>query len=156
MLSSHLKKAVERFESESSSVAPICETDAKIIDALIDIFEKIFYFDLKSIFLKYKDRPDEEILYSLQMWLKNGSAASKTIIKLGNEELNLQFFQSISLFDSYDTKMKCPVYKIIINKDETEKLLFANHEIVFYSEEQREEALEEFKEKTKYLQIRYI
>jgi hypothetical protein len=156
MLSSHLKKAVERFEIESSSIAPICEVDAKIIDALIDIFSKIYYYDLKKVFDEYKKVPDEETLYKLKMWLQNGSAASKMIIKLGEEELNLQFFQSISLVDSYDTKMRCPIYKIIINRDETEKMLFSNHEVVFYTEKSRDEALKDFKERTKYLQIRYI
>jgi hypothetical protein len=156
MLSKHLEEAVDRFDIEPSSKAPISEIDAKIIDSLVDIFGLIYYKDLSKILDKWKDNPDEEILHKLQYWIETGPIASKTIIQLGDKEFNLDFFQSVSLMNSYDNNKRCPVFKIIVNKDDSEKLLFANTEIVFYSEEDRERALEDFKERTKYLKIKFI
>lgn len=156
MLSKHLQDAVENNQNDSASIAPISETDAKIINTLINIFGFIYYEELREIFEDYKKVPDEETLYKLRLWIQNGPSARKVMIKLGDKEFNIQFLQSISLIDSYDSTNQCPVYKIIINKDESEKLLFANTEIVFYSRSKRDQELSEFKEKTKFIQIKYI
>lgn len=145
----HLDEKVKKGE--------ISETDAGIIVFLVDIFDKTYYYELRDILKEYKGKySDEEILFLLQEWLRNGSVPSKVLIKLGDRELNAQFIQTITLIDSYDTDKKCPLYKILINQDESDKLLMSNMEILFYSKNKRKKELDIFKEKTKYLKIKYI
>lgn len=154
-ISKHLKAASDRYKL-IAPITSISEKDTNVIALLIDIFEKIYYFELSSILKNWKKIPDDEIIQLLQLWLQEGSIPNKTLIKLGDKEINIQYLQSISSIDSYDNKKMCPIFKIIINQDETEKLLFSNIEIVFYSDKERKKELDDFKEKTKYLKIRFI
>jgi hypothetical protein len=156
MLPKYLEDIVEQNQNEPAFIAPICEFDAKIIQKLEHIFKLTHYYELSYIIEQWKQQPDEKILYLLDQWIQDGSVPNKTLMKLGDVEINMQYLQSITLVDSYDTKNSRPLYKIIINKDESEKLLFANTEVVFLSENKRRNALEKFKEKTKYLKIRFI
>jgi hypothetical protein len=156
MLSKHLEKAVSENQNDSASISPISEIDANIIMELINVFQLIYYSEISDILDKWKLEGDEIILHKIRYWISQGPAATKIMIKLGDQEFNIQFFQSISLIDSYDNNMHVPIYKIIVNKDDTEKLLFCNLEITFYSYEEREKALNEFKEKTKFLKIKYL
>jgi hypothetical protein len=156
MLSKHLQKAVEQNKNESASIAPIAQFDAEIIDTIVEICRKIYYPEIATILNKWKQEGDEIILHKLKFFLQEGSAASKIIVGLGDKELNIQFFQSISLINSYDNNKHVPIYKIIINEDSTDKMLFCNLEVVYYSEEKRQIALDDFKERTKFLHIKYL
>jgi hypothetical protein len=156
MLLKYLQDIVEQNKNDLASIAPIAEFDAKIIEKLIHIFGLTYYYDVQQILKQWKQEPDEKILYLLDLWIQSGSVPNKILVKLGDVEINIQYLQSITLVDSYDTKSSCPVYKIIINKDESEKLLFANTEIIFFSDGKRKKALDDFKEKTKYLKIKYL
>lgn len=149
ILSPHLKKAVKK--------EIISEVDASIIACLIEIFNKIFYFDLRDIFREYKGSLSDETVYSLLLkWFEEGNIPDKILVKLGDIEIPIRYIQTIRLVDSYDSNKQCPIYKVIINQDESDKLLFSNTEIDFYSKKKREKELVEFKEKTKYLGIKYI
>lgn len=156
MLPKYLQDIVEQNQNEPSSVAPIAEIDAKIIQKLEHIFELTYYYELSEIIRQWKQEPDEQVLYLLDQWIQSGSVPDKILVKLGDIEINTRYLQTISLVDSYDTKNSRPIYKIIINKDESDKLLFANTEIIFLSDNKRRSALEKFKEKVKYLKIKFL
>lgn len=146
-ISNHLKEAIDKgFTKE----------DAQIISCLVEIFDLIHYYDLKKILDNYKRIPDEDILNLLRRWIEEGPVDSKVLIKFGDKEINTYFLQTITYLDSYDNFKKCPIYKVIFNQDESEKLLMSNTEVVFYSQEQRDKEIRIFKKKTKYLKIKYI
>lgn len=156
MLPLYLQQIVEQNQNEPVSIAPVCESDAKIIQKLEHIFKLTHYYELSEIIEQWKQQPDEQVLYLLDQWIQSGAVPNKILVKLGDVEINVKYLQSITLVDSYDTKNSRPVFKIIINKDESEKMLFSNVEITFLSDNKRRNAIEKFKEKTKYLKLKFL
>jgi hypothetical protein len=152
----HIELAVKEYDKKGLSISPISEEDGLIIMLLIEVFKKIEYFDLLYILEKYKAIPDKNIIILLSDFIQNGTSPNKEFIQIRDKSINISYIQSITEIDSYDVDKRRIVYKLIINEDNTEKLLFSNVEIEFDSEGQRTKELKNLKEKLKYYKIKFI
>lgn len=151
-----IEKAVESYDIEYDVVAPISENDAKIFVLLKEIFRLIDRNDVVNILKFFKDKSDQEILYKLEEWIKEPSLSHKIMIEIENKFFNVAFLSSITCRDEYDTNKNKIIYKIILNEDESEKLLFCNTEIVFTTCKKRDECIVKLKSKLKYHGIKFI
>jgi hypothetical protein len=155
-LSKHLKEANKNYGLDYESIAPISENDAIIISSLKEIFHLIEYYELEDILNNYKKNTDAITIDLLNNFIKNGAYANKTLVLVKDKLINVHFLQSISLRDEYSTQKRAMIYKLIINEDDTERVLFANTEVVFESEKLRIKTLNDLKEKLKYFKVKFI
>lgn len=159
----HLKTAKDDYiQDPIDGIRPISAVDAEIIETLIRIAGGINNRDLKQALERWKAVPDVDVLDELngiEDSLDTTSATSNTVdyITIGSFTIKVQMLASVEPFDDYDFKKKKPIYKIILNRDERSKIVFANAEIEFSSAEERRLAIERLRERLReFANVRFL
>lgn len=159
----HLKIATDDYVQEPiDGIRPISAIDAEIIETLIRIAGGINNKDLKRALERWKVVPDVDVLDELNGIEDSLDATSATrnsidYITIGSFTIKVQMLASIEPFDDYDYKKNRPVYKIILNRDERSKIVFANAEIEFSSAEERRLTIERLRDRLReFANVRFL
>lgn len=151
----HLEKISQDYPIEDSSMSPISETDAKIIDRLIHILHQLRFKDLVEVLLIWKNKlSDEDVLDLLSKY-----DPGKKEIRCLEFEGNMLFLSSLYCIqkeDDYDGLRGQRVFNIVINKDPLERSLTSNIRISYDSPKAREKGWVDLKEKLKDFNIKFI
>jgi len=152
----HLKKASEEYKvKKSRKIHPISNVDCEIVEQLITVFDNLQQEKLVGIFSEYKMFSDDEILKNLVRFNNNFDisketeqiSSDKTVKKFPRYFVNVNNSISIEVrslvnfvrCEKYDYNSNEIVYQLIINKDDTNKLLVSNIIIDFKSSDEREQ-----------------
>ena len=81
---------------------------------------------------------------------------TKKLIRIGDEVIDARYIVKIKKIDRYDDKAKGMAHGISINSDVPEFSLLKDYEIIFNSEEHRDEEVKKFEKKLLLLNIEII
>lgn len=162
-MNQYLKSAADRFKKyikEDFNINPISKTDANIIFEIREIFKKLAQEELVQILDSYKFKKDIEIEENLLGWNTNFNRKIEDIkneqkesipkilyINIGKTRMLLNDIWNYGTFERYKEvagKGKM-IYGIKINStDDFAKArpFLVNHEVIFTTEEERDEVLE--------------
>jgi len=153
-----LSNLIDGNIEKTGGVNHVSNIDAQIIYNLLYCMEKLTP-ELYEVMGGWKKINDEVTLSELEDFVghiesmsRSGTTDSEVnFVKLGGDYILLHFISSISFIDGYDKDDEDHPnrYNILINKTHNDKIMYANKEIVFYSEGQRDIEFEKFKEKIK-------
>lgn len=152
----------EYIVEDIDGVHPISEEDAEIIELLISIASVIKHKKLQQTLKKWKTQPDSttvEDLLNLQQELESGTQAGYTVdyVQIKNLTIKVSLIASIEPLDDYDITKRRPVYKLILNRDERSKIVFANAEVEFSSAEERGREYDRLRERLReFTNIRFL
>lgn len=153
-IKTHLKEATKNYATfqNETGINGISILDADIISNIIDIIVKLNADkNLIKLIEAYKQIPDQDFLSLIESYndsfegniLTNDffiNIKDKFIGSIGN-------LYSFTRYSKYDSKIKCSIPILLINKTENVKIPYANTEIKFNDEDELDKVFFEIKEK---------
>lgn len=159
----HLEQAYKRDKRKTKAlISPISKVDAEIIDNIVLIVDKLQLRDLSFILNQYKEISDKEILEQLVEFtndieeVKDKETFLKELIEVRDIILPAYQIRSMKKLTSYDNIRNMTQFQIIINEDETERILFHNTIISFDTEESRDREYKLIKNKLKKIGVTFL
>mgnify|MGYP003661299551 CR=1 FL=1 len=145
----YLQSACDSYSQEDKGgVFPVSKIDAEIIETIVSIARKLNNRPFTDVISKWKEDDDRVIVEELRA-LDEGLTESQqegghttNFVSIGDLILKVDTLASIEPVDDYDTTKNMVVYKLILNRDERSKIVFANAEVGFLSARARDEELE--------------
>lgn len=159
----HLQEASDEYAQEpQDNIRPISAVDAEIISELIVAVGAIGNRELRDILSRWKAQPDgithDELLqFNEEFQPTQNSSSTIDFVTIKNLTIKVALLASIEPIDMYDHRRNRPTYKVIINRDERSKIVFANAEIEFSSAEERDQELARLRERLReFTNIRFL
>lgn len=157
-MNEHLKKSCINSEKDINNIS---ETDAEIIQEIIEFSKKIDQVELTDKLEKWKRDSDVNVrdsLISLNVSFdsEEGNKKSRKFIDIKDESFEVKYLERITKEDTYCYMRNQTVYNIIINRSENLKTYYSNSIIEFNDLEERDSQYNIIKDKLKPFGIMFI